>query len=362
MPATILKQGSGKELRRLFAQLSSSISETLGSLVGRELVVRPGNVHVQSPEDLVGGLPRSCAVARGALDKAYAGKTLCCLFEAPDAVAMAGLLMMTPDEIVAERRAKGTVEGDDAEAFGELGNVLFSGFSNVLREAVGNIDVRLQDHGVVKPGFDKDELLGSEELVDFTFHMKVGEFPESVGHLVVDRASAELWNKGPLELVAEGAEVVAAPVPAKPAAPSAPRVDEEGLDSIPAAPIRGALAAFVMQPEVLQLLRYSCRRVGLELKRHGRGEIPNPAAHKNGIVLMDVPLGEERRFDWCKRIKDFAPSTKVLLLLHHPSRQRVMQAIHARADAILGFPCEEPQLSQKLEPLAPPVPSEPPLP
>lgn len=361
MPATMLKQGSGKELRRLFAQLASSIGETLGSLVGRELVVRPGEIHVHSPEDLVGALTRNSAVARGALDKGYAGKTLCCLFEAPDAVAMAGMLMMTPDEIVAERRNKGIIEGEDAEAFGELGNVLFSGFGNVLRESIGNIDVRLQDHGMVKPGIDKDGLLGSDTVVDFLFRMKVGEYPESIGHLVVELAAAEQWNKGPLEVGGEGPAPAAAAASAS-KGPAAPRGDEEGLESIPAAPIRGALAAFVMQPEVLQVLRMSCRRVGLELKRHGRGEIPNPAAHKNGIVLMDVPLGEERRFDWCKRIKEFAPTTKVLLLLHHPSRPRVMQAIHSRADAILAFPCDEPLLSQKLEPLAPPVPSEPPLP
>jgi CheY-like chemotaxis protein len=115
----------------------------------------------------------------------------------------------------------------------------------------------------------------------------------------------------------------------------------------------------VIQSDVLRVLRLSCRRVGLELTRHGRGEIPNPAAHRNEIVVLDVPPGEDRRFDWCRRIKDLSETTRVMLLLHHPSRQRVTQAFLSRADAILGFPCEEPQLSQKLEQLTPEPTTEP---
>jgi CheY-like chemotaxis protein len=357
MAGSTLKQGTGKELRRLFAMLTSAIGETLGSLVGRELVIRPGEVEVLDSESLVGALQKTCAVARGALDKGFAGKTLYTVFEAPDAVAMAGMLMMTPDDVIQQRRAKGNIEGEDAEAFGELGNVLCSGMGNVLREALGNIDIRLQDHGVIKPGLDKDGMLPGGAIVALTFKLKVGDFPESTGYLITDFETAEAWNKGPLET--GEAEVASAAAPAaKPVTPGA-RLDEEGLQDIPAAPIRGTLAAFVTSLEVFRVLRRSCRRVGLELRRHGKGEIPNPAAHKNEIVLLDAPPGEDRRFDWCRRIKEFGTGTKVVLLLHHPSRQRVTQAFLSRADAILGFPCEEPQLSQKLDSMlgeAPPPP------
>ena len=105
------------------------------------------------------------------------------------------------------------------------------------------------------------------------------------------------------------------------------------------------------------MLRRSCRRVGFELRRHGRGEIPNPAAHRNEVVMIDVPPGEERRFDWCRRLKEISSTTKVVLLLHHPSRQRVTQAFLSKADAILGYPCDEPQLSQKLAALLPSAPA-----
>lgn len=366
MAGSTLKQGTGKELKRLLAMLTSAIGETLGSLVGRELVVRPGEVALLDAEALVGGLSKPCAVARGALDKGFAGKTLYALFEAPDAIAMAGMLMMTPDDVIQQRRAKGTIEGEDAEAFGELGNVLCSGMGNVLRENVPNIDIRLHDHGVVKPGIDKDNLLGTGPLVALAFRLKVGDYPESGGYLITDVQTAEAWNKAPLETVG-GEEPAAAAAGAAPPKPTGTglRADEEGLQDIPAAPIRGTLAAFVTSPEVFRVLRRSCRRVGLELRRHGKGEIPNPAAHKNELVLLDLPPGEDRRFEWCRRIKEFGSTTKVVLLLHHPSRNRVTQAFLSRADAIIGFPCEEPQLSQKLNPLladlpAPAAPTPPP--
>lgn len=354
MDAPVVKLGQAKELLRLAAMLTSTIGESLGSLVGREVVVRPGDAEAQDAETFVRGLPRSFVVARGTIDKAAAPKSLYVLFEVPDAITMGGLLMMTDEATLTQRRAKGTFESEDSAAFGELGNVLFAGFGNVLRDNVGNTEVRYEEHGTVKPQDDKPGLLGSGMLVALSFRLKIGEQPDSCGYVMVDLATAETWNKAPLGLADSSG------VQSKNGAN--PRLDDEGLDSIPAVPIRGTLAAFVMQPEVFRVLRRSCRRVGLELRRHGRGEIPNPAAHRNEIVLMDVPPGEDRRFDWCHRIKELSTTTKVVLLIHHPSRHRVTQAFLSRADAILGFPCEETQLSQKLGTMVPEAPSEPPTP
>lgn len=350
MTTNTLKQGSGKELKRLFALLAATIGETLGSLVAREIVVKPGEAEVKDVEALLASLPRPCAVARGSLDKAFAGRSLHALIEVPDAIAMAGLLMMTAEDIITARRQKGALVGEDAEAFGELGNVLCSGLAGVLREQVADVDLRYQDHGLVEPGVDTSGILGSEMLMVFEFRVKVGGYPESTGALVLDFATAEAWNKAPLELVASDAPAATA---GSATGPAAARGDDDGLESIPAAPVRGTLAAFVLLPEVFRMLRRSCRRVGFELRRHGRAEIPNPAAHRGELVLIDVPAGEDRRFDWCRRIKEFSDSTKVVLVIHHPSRQRVTQAFLSRADAILGFPCDELQLAQKLTTLLP---------
>jgi hypothetical protein len=360
MTATTLKPGTGKELKRLFALLAAAIGETLGSLVSRQISVRIDEPAIQDVDTFLAALPRPCAVARGALDKGFAGKSFLTMIEMADAIAMAGLLMMTPVDVVDQRRVNGTLEGEDAEAFGELGNVLYSGFGGVLREQVGNIDIRYQDHAVLKPGVDKSGVLGTGQLMVLGIRMKVGDFPETQGALAVDVATAEAWNKGPIEL--GGADAPPPPTTAGQPATAPTRIEDEGLDSIPAAPVRGTLAAFVQQADALRLLRRSCRRVGFDLRRHGRGEIPNPAAHRNEVVVLDVPPGEERRFDWCRRIKDMSATTKVVLLLHHPSRARVTQAFLSKADAIIGFPCDEMQLSQKLGTLLPaaPAPTQPP--
>ena len=351
MTASSLKPGTGAELKRILAMLATRIGESLGSLVGRELVVRPDEPEVTGVDAFAAALPRAMAIARGQFEQPHAGRSLLALLELPDAIAMGGLLMMTPDDVVQQRRVSGEMTEEDATAFGELGNVMFSAFGNALAEIADAGQVRYQDHSVLRPEAEDHGVLGNGPLVALPFRLKLGEYPESRGYLLLDQGVAEAWNKEPLALGTAPA-----------AGRTGGRNDEESLESIPAAPIRGTLAAFVMQPEVFRTLRLSCRRVGLELRRHGRGEIPNPAAHKNEIVLMDVPPGEDKRFDWCKRIKELSPTTRVVLLVHHPSRHRVMQAFMARADAILGFPSEEPQLSQKLAGVLDSAPSAPPIP
>ncbi|HEX6812189.1 MAG TPA: hypothetical protein VF384_11240 [Planctomycetota bacterium] len=342
MSVTTLKKGTAEELTRLFARLSASIGTSMGPLVGRHIAIEALEPEMLDATAFAAGLHKPCVLARGLMERGYAGKLLYVLFELPEAVAMVGHLMMAPDEIIAERRSKATLGSDDSQAFGELGNVLFAGLASVLRDQLGNVDVHMQDHGVVGPGHDKS-LFGSEPLAAFPFRLRVGDHAESVGYLAVDRATAEAWNKAPLEL---------GPAPARGAASAAAK-DDEGFDNIPAAPIRGTIAAFVMHPEVFPTLRRSCRRVGFDLRRHGLGEIPNPAAHRNEVVLLDVPPGEDRRFDWCRRIKELSSTTRVVLLIHQPSRQRVVMAFMSQADVILGFPCDETDLSLKLGTILP---------
>lgn len=338
MVASILTQEDCAHLNGLLAQLASAASDTIASLIGREMSVTPVETALLDRDELISSLRSSYVVARGDLDHDYADRTMSVLISAQDAIALSGMLMMTPDDVIQQRRAAGVIEGEDAEAFGEVASVLFSGIGTVLRDEVANVDITLRDHRQIEPKGDTGDFFEAGSLLVNTFDLQVGDFPATKAFIVTDSTTAEAWNKGPLQTRSEpeGAEDDAA------------RSEDDGFEGIPAAPIRGVLAAFVSQPEVYRTLRQSCRRVGLDLHRHGRGEIPNPAAHRDQIVLLDIPPGEDRQFDWCKRIKDFATDTRVVLLLHHPSRHRVTQAFLSKADAILGLPCGEPQLSQKL--------------
>jgi len=342
MAATAIKEGTDTELRSLLTSVVGTISETLSSLVGRDIEVKPGEMLVHDVPSLLASLPGATAVARGAMDKDFAGKSMLTMIGVPDAVSMSGLLMMTPDDVIAQRREAGTLEGEDVEAFGELGNVLFSGYSNLLRDKIKNFDVRMQDQGVVQADSEAPEILGTDRMVTFGFTMRVDQNPESIGLVGIDIETAEIWNQSPIQTTDASDDDNASDTKL------GIKGEDDDLESIPAAPIRGTLAAFVIQPDVYRTLRRSCRRVGLEISRHGRGEIPNPSAHRNQIVLLDVPPSEDRRFNWCRRIKDLSKTTKVVLLIHHASRSRVTQAFLSQADAILGFPCDDQQLAEKL--------------
>ncbi len=349
MSTGVVNPASARELKKLLAALASGMSETIASLISREVSVQPGAMEVQDTDTILAGLKKPNAVVRAALDKDFAGKHLCALFEVQDASTMAGLLMMAPDDVLEQRRQRLVLEGEDVEAFGELGNVMCSGFDNVLREAVTNIGARVQDSGVVKPSLDKGGFLAKEPLLVLRFQLKVASYPATPGLLVIDKATAEKWNKAPLQIGV--VEAPAAPPPTPKVIPAdgsvAPRLGDEDED-IPQAEIRGVLNAFLTAPDLLHMVKRSCRRIGLELRRFGKADIPNPAAHRGEIVLIDIPQGDDRRFEWSKRIKDFDKSVRVVLLIHRPSRQRVLLGFRAEADALLGLPVDEQAMSQKL--------------
>mgnify|MGYP002624273051 CR=1 FL=1 len=119
MASTSLKEGTGSELKKLCGPLVDSISETLSSLVGRELVVRPGDLALETGQGIVDGLQRPAAVARGAFGGELEGRRLLTLFELPDAVALAGLLLALLDDAIAQLRTANRLEREDAAAVGK---------------------------------------------------------------------------------------------------------------------------------------------------------------------------------------------------------------------------------------------------
>ena len=367
--STVLSEEEARTVKRLLASTANSLTDTLGSLIDLPVVIKPGNISLALGDDLLSSLDANYAVIRGALDKDFAGKTLRILTCAPDATTLAASMMMTPEEVIAERRKSGNLDGEDLEAFGEVGNILCSGIDSVLRDKVkGAIGLRLQDHGVVRPGVDDGELLGdgSESFFAYTFTLQIGSYPDQNAYLLIDADTAEAWNGKPFLVSSDEAEQ---PAPTEGPEKTSNRIEwrDEAFEDIPAADIRGRLACFVTTTAAYDIVRRSCRRSGLELERRARGEVPNPAAHRGSIVLIDVPVGEDRRFDWCKRIKAYADDVCVVLLIHMPSRSRVLRGFMSRANAILAWPATETDLSARLTTLldsmtggtAAPPPSEP---
>lgn len=111
------------------------------------------------------------------------------------------------------------------------------------------------------------------------------------------------------------------------------------------------LPCFLDDEATFQAIARAARGLGLRAEHHPRGEAPNPSACPSGIVTLDVPVGQERRFAWCQRLKQRREDLLVLLLLHHPSKARVLRACLAHADEILGWPAEDVRVVERLRAL-----------
>lgn len=336
MSVLAVNPDTARELTRVLGGMARSWRDALASLVSREVSIQPIGLQVITADALAASLGEPHAVATYALQAADTGSLLLGMLGLPEAATLTGLMMMATDEAIAAKRTAAGLEPQDLEAMTDMARVLGSSAAALLGTAAPESGATLQDVRVLS-GSEARTALPSGELVCMRFRLEVPGQPPGTGRLLVSRSAADRWNKRPIGLVS------ATPTP-RPAGSSTPDEDE----GIPAAAIRGVLNAFLASPDLLALVRRSCRRVGLELRRHNRTDIPNPAAHRGEVVLMDVPPGEERRFDWCRRIKEFANDVKVVLLLHRPSRARVVQGFMAEADVILGLPIDEPALSQKL--------------
>lgn len=345
------RKRNDKTLKKLIAGVVSAVGETLGSLVDRELKVTPGSdMKCIEAADWLAATGSPKAVIRGALDKDYADKHVLVAVDLVEAITLSGCLMMTPEEVINEHRTAGTLEGDHLEAFSEVGNILCSGIDGILREVLGsNVGLRVKDHAVIKTGYDQKGFLGDDDIVVYNYTIKIGDYPETEAHIILDPDTARAWNdKKDLFVDAGGNEPSDAGGIDR---SSGDLMDLEGDDEIPQAPIRGRLSAFLVGQETKSIVRRCGRRIGLEIHRHARRDIPNPAAHRGEIVLIEIPVGEEKRFDWASRIKQHHSDILVVLLIHEPSRPRVVQGFMTKANVILAWPSTEQQLSSKIDPL-----------
>jgi len=357
MAETVTEQRNSKLETVLSSVLDSGI-RALADLVGQEVKGCVGQLTSVDPNQLVGQLEGQHAVVCGALDRDYQGQTFRLLIPAREATTLSGYVMMAPEETIEGRRQTGTLEGEELETFAEVANVLCSGFDAVLQEiADGDILLRAQESSLVQPGADASELFGDHELVGYSFGFSVGGHPESKGWLLLEPSTAN-------RLIGAEAEGALQGHGARRVGVQAGRMQTGGTqtgvvqaveeEEIPAAPTRGRLTTYLADPGVLPELRKSCRRVGLELDQRARGEVPNPAEHREGSILIDVPSGDTRRFDWCHRLKQHSESVRVALVIHHPSRSQVLKAFLAGADAIMAWPISEREMSPKLAALLPP--------
>lgn len=294
--------------------IASEITEAVRTLIDRKLVCQKGELRQTTIDALASELPNPAVVVRGT-------STVRFVVNAPTAVTLAACMRMDSTQALEEERAEGTLKQEDLEAFGDIATVFCSGAESALHRVLPDQELRLESYRAFETDSKWGEHLGSGSLVWYRFPLAIDEFPDSSIHIILDAETAELWNGESLD----------------------------SLEVIPQAPIRGKLAAYIVDPRLLEVVKRTCRRVGLELDRYPTSAIPNPAAHKGQLVLMDVPTGEERRFGWCKRLARHPGGIKTILIIHHPSRARVIEGFRSLAHTILGWPVTEAQLSAKID-------------
>ena len=323
-----------QKLGKLVDAMTAALVETVRGIVDRPVEARLGALAATSRALATGGLDGPVAVIDGSLTNDLDGKQLSLWVSVENALTLAGLMAGKTDDDVRTLREGNTLEAESLEGFTEAGKLLVAGIDGVLgQDAVPSTGLEFDQVHVVEPGSEAEDLA----MIEVDLDLEILAHPTVTIRILIDRDAADVWNGGAFAPGSAAAE----PRPGL-LAGDAP------FEEIPVAEIRGKLAVYLHTQDVFDVVRRSCRRVGLEIDLHGHSEVPNPAAHKNQIVLMDVPPGEDRRYGWARRLKGYESNTSVVLVIQQPSKSRVLQGFLAKADAIVGWPLPEKILSQKL--------------
>ncbi len=322
-----IAEKSDSRLTDLMAAALKAIEESIRSLVDKDVTFtadRPNLINEEGLGDLLGG---RWARLHGEFDKDFEG-TVHILFEWKTALTFSGFIRMNPEEVVASTRDLGEWKNEDDEAFGEVGNILFSALDEALR---GGLDkkINIRSSGMEKYEEGVSGFLGEDPHIGYPFRVKIADFPEEPGYIFMPLDTAEAMNGQPIRFHGEDDDL-------------------EDLEDIEEAPIRGEMSIYAQEPAVLKALRKCCRRIGLVFDRRPKGEVPNPAAHEGKVVFLELGPGQEKRLEWCLRLKESGRNITVAILLLEPTKRGVVLAFKAMADVILGWPTKERSISGKL--------------
>ncbi len=323
-----IAEGSDTALTDLLRGALTRAAGAVSSLVDKEVSFELGRPDLVNDESLATRLPGDWFRIHGEFKGDHQGRVQV-LFDKATAIAFSNFLRMVPQELVEKNLAEETWTDEDAEALGEVGNVVFSAFDEAMKEgSAGKLQVALAGTEPLAGGVS--ETIGRDPHIIFSVTCRIGELPERSLHLLLPLETAEAVNGRPIRFHGEGAE------------------DAADFEEIEEAPIRGDMSVYVAHPEVLRALRRSCRRIGLRFDKRPKGEVPNPAAQKGRFVFLEIAPGQERRFEWCLRLKEADLGILVAILLMEPTKKGVVLSFKAGADVILGWPVKERSMSEKL--------------
>lgn len=321
-------KGDGK-VKEILGVALGSMEENIVALVEKPVSLKIMEGGLLSRDEFLDALEKPWPALVGKVSKEYSGN-LCLLVNLADAATLACLLRMVAQEIVEERRAKEEYDNEDREAFGEVGNILFSVVDEVFRKNLPKpVSFRLVKTFELEPGSEGEEVFPEEELYALRLDLKVGDFPEGESFFVLPSSFARELNGGPLDgTEVEGGE----------------SREEEALPE----ELEGNLVVFGVTETMGKLSKEAGEKIGLQVDVRPPGEVPNPATLKDCIVLLEIPDEEEKYLQWCRRLKKADPEVPILAALGWPTKRNVLLAFKAGADQILGLPCRPGDILRKV--------------
>ena len=320
--------GSDEKVRKVMESCLASMEENIVALVETSVSLKIVETGRVSASEVTAGLVKSWPTLVGQLSKEYSG-LVSFFVNIADAATLACLLRMVAHETVKERREQEEYDEEDREAFGEVGNILFSVVDEVFRKSLPKaVSFRLLKTVEVGPGTE-EEVFSEDDLYALRISVKVGDFPEGDTFFFLPASFAEELNGGALDREEGG------------------QGGEGGEDSLPES-MEGNLVVFGVTEALGKLAREAGEKVGLQVDVRSPGEVPNPATLKDCIVLLEIPDEEEKYLQWCRRLKKAKPGTPILAALGWPTKRNVLLAFKAGADQILGLPCSVTDLLRKV--------------
>ncbi len=324
------KIGGGGSLRELLEASLGTMEENFVALVERPVSMKILESGVLAREAFLQAVDETLPAMVGRVSKEYEG-LITLLVNLADAATLSCLLRMVAPEVVEERRAGLQYGEEDREAFGEVGNILFSAVDEVFRKNLPKaVAFRLVNAVELEPGGDGAEIVPEGELFIARLEIKVGDFPEGDSYLVLSRSLAEALEGRSLDGEDSGGE-------------GGGEAEEDFPDEM-----EGRLVVFGTTEVLGKLAREAAEKVGLQVDVRPPGEVPNPATLKDCLVLLEIPDEEEKYFQWCRRLKKADPGMPILAALEWPTKRNVLLAFKAGADQILGLPCTTTDLLRKV--------------
>ena len=309
-------------LEALLETTNAALIESLLTQTGVELRATDGEIVCLQPSDVLERVDGEITIARAALGGEFDGRSLRVILASRETATIAGHVQSLDDAEIETNREAGKLEGGSLAEFEGIACTLFEALASKLGGSLdAECSVAPDGHGTLALDGEPEGWLGTDELVAYRTKFQIGDAPTSEMWLCIDRATAEAWNGAPFDSGSNEPEPI---------------------------PTRGTISCYLADAEPYNLVRRACRRSGLDTDHRPSSEVPNPAAYRGKLVLIDIPVRSDRRFDWCRRLKDYDPTCRVVLMLRQPSRQRVVQGFLARADVIVGWPLEEEELTAKL--------------